>query len=182
MKAAEAEIPEWDDLDAPNLLHQRYHLWRWQRMHLGASVARMRTITEIGGGYGAMAIVCSRFGFRGKYFIEDLPVLRELQQKHLPLRGVECDVRWGLNDKPDLLIGICSLSEMPVAERDAMLVRMKPRSWLISYQPMWDGVDNDHYFAEWGQKQFEERGILRHVEPGPPLSHFNYFTSYWGQR
>jgi hypothetical protein len=94
---AAAQVPGvlWGDGDVTNLLHQRYHLWHWQKNHPQYYVGGLRTIVEFGAGYGAMAIVASRMGFTGDYYMHDLPELERIQREHLPLRGLQCSVHHG---------------------------------------------------------------------------------------
>ena len=130
--------PEWFDEDLPNLLHQRYHLWRWQRENPSIDLSTFASIVEVGAGYGAMAVVCDRMGFRGEYFIYDLPLFAELQIAHLETRGLNFGVSlgtanvWHMTSNPDLLISCYALDEMEVVMRDFYLGHIAPYHFLLA--------------------------------------------------
>lgn len=125
-----------------NLIHQAYHLYQWD----GGWLPELETIIEIGGGYGAMALICHRLGFRGRYIIYDLPEFSLLQQYYLSNVGVDNVVEFKTKiDKPieaDLLIGLYSLNEMPLIARDTIIESCPSKSYLIAYGANWGGVDN----------------------------------------
>lgn len=133
-----------------NLIHQAYHFWQWKRakdnMFHAATFRHLETIIEIGGGYGAMALICHRLGFRGRYIIYDLPEFSLLQQYYLSNVGVEgvefktrIDKQMG---EADLLIGLYSLNEMPLHAREAIIDLCPAQSYLIAYGANWGGIDN----------------------------------------
>lgn len=170
----------WGDGDVTNLLHQRYHLWRWERNHPNYRIAGLGSIAEFGAGYGAMSIVASRFGFKGDYYIHDLMELVRIQKDHLPLRGVQCRVRWDKPVRPDLFISCFGLSEAPLEDRDEYLANFYPKTYLLAFQHEWSGIDNREYFLRWAQDQTRRTGTLFRLEEGPKPSPAIYLTSYWG--
>lgn len=176
MRDASVFVPDFTDEDASNLIHQRYHFWRWERMNRDLSLSRIKTICEVGAGYGASLVVASRLGFTGDYYVHDLDVMHDIRERHLAHREVHCRVHRGLAAKCDLLVAICSLSEMPLEERDEALQGITTTSFLFAYN-----VDG-HYFRAWAQRASEMTGTLFREEPGAPLSHLNYLTSYRGER
>lgn len=124
-----------------NLIHQAYHL-----SHFDGWLLELETIVEIGGGYGAMALICHRLGFRGRYIIYDLPEFSLLQQYYLSNVGVP-DVEFvtqidNKQTEADLLIGLYSLNEMPLHARSAIIDLCPAQSYLIAYGANWGGVDN----------------------------------------
>lgn len=132
-----------------NLIHQAYHFWQWKRAEEtrldAASLRNMETIIEIGGGYGAMALICHRLGFRGRYIIYDLPEFSLLQQYYLSnvgVDGVEFRTQIDKQIEADLLIGIHSLNEMPLDIRDTIIGLCPAQSYLIVYGANWGGWDN----------------------------------------
>jgi hypothetical protein len=165
--------PPWDDEDEPNLLHQRYHLWRWQQNHFGMRIAGLQNIQEFGGGYGAMAVVASRLGFRGAYAIEDLRQFKRLQDEHLPYRGLRCDVIHERIRRPDLLISCFALDETPEEERAKFLEGMTPKSYLFA----WNNGLSQPWFAAWAQAHYEKTGTAFRIEPGAIGSSITYMTS-----
>ena len=133
--------------DLRNLIHQAYHILRWQEA-TGQSIADMRSIYEFGGGYGAMALVCNRLGFRGQYYIYDLPEFALLQQWYLGECGVD-NVTWvnkGSENHVDLFIACYSLSETDFAERDRILDDWLANSYLFLYSNKFEQYDNIAYF------------------------------------
>ncbi len=164
-KAGVVSACSWSvDDDCANLIHQRYQLMQWELANPEKKISDLKTIVEVGAGYGAMIILLSRLGFRGKYYIVDLPELEIVQRQHLAFRGIKCRLKWGEKVRPDLLIGIASLSEIPPKGRTVFLNRCKPKSYLIAYQPDWGKVDNRNYFKKWAMKY--------HVNGGPSFISF----------
>jgi hypothetical protein len=138
----------YDGYTSGNMIHQAYHLSLWELM-TGRSVKNMRRIVEFGGGYGTMALVCHRLGFRGDYQIIDLPEFSLLQQWYLTNTLPDISrIAW--TDEPatcDLLIASHSLSEVPLPLRGKILSDMAADSYLFVYHCEHDGVDNLGYFA-----------------------------------
>lgn len=62
-----------------NQIHHAYHLAQFER-HTGLQIENMDMIIEFGGGYGNMARMAYRVGFKGKYLIYDLPEFYALQK------------------------------------------------------------------------------------------------------
>jgi len=155
-KAIEGVVPnsqkDWykgDHTYSMNLTHQAYHLHRFQET-TGKQIADMEIIVEIGGGYGAMALVARRLGFKGKYIIYDLPEFSLLQQWYLSQVGIEgVDFVTELPKKSilvDLLIGVYSLSEMPIELRNNIISKWVPYNYLFLYSQNWVDYDNKEYF------------------------------------
>jgi hypothetical protein len=133
--------------DVHNLFHQAYHILRWQEA-TGQSIADMSSIYEFGGGYGAMALVCNRLGFKGQYYIYDLPEFALLQQWYLEECGVD-NVTWVNKDSyrgVDLMIACYSLSETSFDERDRILEAWEANSYLFLYSNKFEQYDNIKYF------------------------------------
>ncbi len=132
-----------------NLIHQAYHLWQWERINNRidtTTLSALETIIEIGGGYGAMALICHRLGFRGRYIIYDLPEFSLLQQYYLSNVGVpNVEFKTQIDkqmDEADLLIGLFSLNEMPLHARETIIDLCPTQSYLIAYGASWGGIDN----------------------------------------
>lgn len=123
-----------------NLIHQTYHISQWDGW-----LPELDTIVEVGGGYGAMALICHRLGFRGRYIIYDLPEFSLLQQYYLSnvgIEGVEFATQIDNPTECDLLIGLYSLSEMGLNERGAIMKACPAQSYLLAYGASWGGWDN----------------------------------------
>lgn len=115
-----------------NLVHQAYHLKCWQDA-TGRRVSSLKTIVEIGGGYGAMCVIARRMGFTGRYVIIDLPVMSLLQRFYLSQLGYVTEwASTGSGLTCDLLIGLWSLSEMNEEDRAAALNNLKTAGYLVA--------------------------------------------------
>lgn len=136
-----------------NNIRQMYHLFKWEQV-TGKKVADLESIVEIGGGYGACALMARRMGFKGRYMIFDLPEFSLLQQWYLDAAGVTgVEFITELPEKVaypkrlvDLLIGIYSLSEMPIALRKIISTKLTAKSYLFLYSGNWVNHDNRKYF------------------------------------
>lgn len=120
------------DYTSGNLVHQAYHLWRWQSA-TGRRVRDLSSIVEIGAGYGALALLVRRLGFTGRYTIIDLPVFSLLQQYYLAQCGLEAE--WRPNGdglKVDLLVGLWSLSEMSPTDQFDALHGLSANGYLVA--------------------------------------------------
>lgn len=130
-----------------NLIHQAYHLHQWEQA-TGQRINQLDTIVEFGGGYGAMALLCHRLGFEGKYVIYDLPEFSLLQQYYLSQFGLGNTVEWNPKRKPkdiDLFMALYSLSEVEPKERDDSFLD-SAKSCLLLYSGQWEQWDNVNYF------------------------------------
>jgi len=139
--------PDWS-----NLYCQRYHLWQWEQHNPGMRVADLKTVCEFGGGYGAMAIVLDRMGFRGEHYITDLEPFAMMAVEHLSYRNIKSNVVIGRHDSPDLLIGCFSLNETPIDERDAFMDGLRPQSFLFAYHAGWNKWPNTEWFMAWAEE------------------------------
>lgn len=137
-----------------NLINQAYHLHKWEET-TGKRISKLKTIIEIGGGYGAMARVIRAAGFVGEYIIYDLPEFSLLQQFYLGYFGVEATFKDNVaqRSRADLLIALWSLSEMPPSEREKYLAIIKARHNLIGAQYDFEDTDNNRYFKDSGMRQ-----------------------------
>lgn len=137
-----------------NLIHQAYHLSRWERV-TGQRVESLNRIIEFGGGYGAMALLCQRLGFKGSYWIEDLPELSALQEYYLSSTADTSRVYYCLpyHYECDLFIASHSLSEIEPEERERVLRGLRAGSFLFVFHCEHNGVDN----LEWFRQLAEDR-------------------------
>lgn len=138
-----------------NLIHQLYHLWQWEQFS-GNKISELNTIVEVGAGYGAMALMARRLGFRGDYFIYDLPefcLLQEYYLSNIVLGSWGAQYQWNapLPMTADLMIACYSLSEMPILERKDYLYDVKSRSYLFLFSQQWQDYDNLHYFTQFAE-------------------------------
>lgn len=144
------------------MTHQLYHIHQWER-ETGRLISDLSTIVEFGAGFGALALLVHRLGFKGTYYIMDLDEYALLQQYYLSNTGEEVNVEWVKpgDDKPkkkssltsipetlqpDLLIALYSLSEVDYAFRDVTLDNLKAKSHLFLYSNRFADFDNVAYF------------------------------------
>lgn len=135
-----------DSLYSRNLIHQAYHISRWEDT-TGRRIEDCQTILEFGGGYGAMALVVHRLGFNGRYTILDSPEFSLLQQFYLANASVG-SVLFNEPDtgKVDLTIACYSLSEVDLEYRTEFLERQQSASYLLLYSDRFVDYDNVAYF------------------------------------
>jgi hypothetical protein len=138
-----AHLP-WAPWTSGNMVHQGYHLWQWMKMIEQSDLNDLGVIVEIGAGYGVMALLCQRLGFRGDYIIDDLVEYGLLQQFYLTQQDVT-NVQWTNAESyhPDLFIALFSLSEIPVNRRHIC----EASNYLIGYKPYYDNIDNMAFFG-----------------------------------
>lgn len=135
-----------------NLIHQYYHLKQWLD-RTKQDITKINSIVEIGAGYGAMALIIYRLGFRGLYYIVDLPELETIQRyyltettKNVKGQGV---IQWdSLPQSCDLLIASHSLSEMPINERETLLSQVTAKEYLFASSYEYENTDNAEWFNQ----------------------------------
>ena len=155
-----------DKVRSRNLVHQLYHLHRWQEV-TGKKVKDLDEIVEFGGGYGAMCLVARRLGFDGRYIIFDLPEFTLLQRFFLsnvnwwnievipkvhdkPTEFYDnIDDLWNNIYEPDLLIACYSLSEVSADLRNSFLQSCKARAILIATQDRYGEYDLKKEFSRY---------------------------------
>lgn len=110
----------------------------------------MRSIVEVGAGYGDMCSVVHALGFKGEYTIVDIPETRPIQEFYLGKQGIT--PKWSFEDDnvshADLVIATWSLSETPVEYRNVLMPKIdQSKNWLILAQSEVFGQKvNDDYF------------------------------------
>jgi putative sugar O-methyltransferase len=135
-----------------NLIHHAYSILQLKKL---IALSEIKSIFEIGGGYGSLRRLFSRLDFSGEYSIFDFPELLALQQYYLskvlgPLIQTNYISRPNqikLSENGLLLIATWSLSEMPIALREEILSRIQPDFIFIAYQNSFDGINNKIYFS-----------------------------------
>lgn len=153
---------------APNLVHQAYHL-----AQIGADVAALRSIVEIGAGYGALCRLVHALGFRGRYVIYDLPEMAELQRRYLDLCGSPAEPVWASGAEAlgaaaiggcEILFAFWSLTEFPLEARGPLLAAARPRRIVGGLQPQWLDLDNLQWLAHGLGRAYrvETRPIAHH--------------------
>jgi hypothetical protein len=162
--------PEWykDTGSSANLIHQAFHLYKWEKA-TGRKVSELKSIVEIGGGYGCMCRLVHRLGFRGNYLIYDLPEVALLQEFYLSNTGVPVDhVAWvkKIDPQAQLIMSLWALSEMPSDLRMELLRTPRPTHYFFGYQFAFEGVDNRVFFQTFQDQrqgyEWKTERILHH--------------------
>jgi|SRR5271165_1126226 len=113
------------------------------------SIKEYDQIVEFGAGIGETARLIIDFGFKGEYFILDLPETGRISNYYLQGRAKICDK---LNDIPrgkkTLFIGTWSLSEVPEDYKNEVVEYFKNSDFLIIFQNNIFGYDNYNYFTK----------------------------------
>lgn len=143
-----------------NYIHCAYHLMRLKIAH-DIKVRDVSTIVEVGAGYGSMAKVCRQAGFKGTYYLFDLPIFSKLQSVYLAnnskyefITDLDKLSDLSISSKDNtLFISTWAASEMPEEYRDRVLNQVNKFKYvLLAYQSMFEGMDIYTYFEEWQQK------------------------------
>jgi hypothetical protein len=119
-------------------VHQGYHIVQHETGHIRdgytPDVTELNRIVEFGGGFGMMAAIIHRMGFKGEYVIYDVPEFSYLQEFYLSNQGIEVIYKI-VDDKnrfpvppddTDLVWGFNSLDEVTPGLRRAFLSTAKP--------------------------------------------------------
>jgi hypothetical protein len=157
---------------ARNLIHQAYHLQRWEEA-TGRRIETLNAIVEFGGGYGAMCDLARRLGFAGTYTIVDLPEFALLQRHFLDERGVAVVHAPGPHSC-DLFVAIYSLSETDAAVRARYLTGRWANSYLLLYSGRWAEHDN----AAWASEVAASRPDLSWLDEPFPGRPDNYLIGW----
>jgi hypothetical protein len=141
-----------------NLIHQYYHLKQWlDRSH--QDISNLSSIVEVGAGYGAMCLICHRLGFKGRYYIFDLPELEQIQAYYLDhtLPESRSHIHWlrssSLEKSCDLFIACHSLSEMSLSKRERLLSQVDAKEYLFASSYEFEGVDNDTWLRKFAESK-----------------------------
>jgi plasmid stabilization system protein ParE len=143
-----------------NLIHHAFHVQRLREVS-GRSLEDFTQIVEFGGGYGSFARLAFRLGFTGVYHVHDFPEFAALQdyflRSVLAARGQETPVTFTASadsahaPAPDgdagLFVGLWSLSETPLAEREPWIDAIDGASAaLLAFQDEFEATDNRAWF------------------------------------
>jgi len=118
-------------------------------------LSRLFRVVEIGGGYGSLAVILSRYGFTGRHYVIDHPAMHLIRESYLASLGIggrtipilpNARMFDRLPSKNVVLIAVHSLDEMGTGERIEYLDSIKPDTYAIYFTQYWDGVDNNVFF------------------------------------
>lgn len=127
----------------------------------------LKRIVEIGAGAGEMADVCRQLGFEGEYVIYDFKEMTDIQQWFHEKRGHKNNKYVNdVNDlePADLCIATWSLTEMPIADRDAVMQKLSgTKDWLITYTDQIFGMENEKWIMEDFAMRFHPESLEKRV-------------------
>lgn len=114
------------------------------------SILEYDNIIEFGAGIGETARVIIDRGFKGKYYIIDLPEVLKISSYYLENKIIPIDKLIELPDNMSnsLFIATWSLSEVPMSYRDEVAAKIKGYDQLLIYQKDFEGINNTPYFIE----------------------------------
>lgn len=160
------------DQVGPKALFDELNSSRWQYADADMAEARVKeiesragplkecnSIYEVGAGKGAFYFAARAAGFKGTYYIADIPVMKAV----LSAGGVEAIWVTEAPTDVDLFVAHYSLSEIPIAMR-APLLPSRPQTAYVIFQHVFaemDAIDNEAYFSRWFT---EQRQAYEHSE------------------
>ncbi len=164
-----------------NTLHHAYTLAKYETT-TSSHMEDFDVIIEFGGGYGNFCKLCHRLGFKGKYFILDLPEFSILQEYYLSAYGLH--VREGIGDAEsaqegifvvrDLNLEVLSLiSKMATDSRKALFVAM----WSLSET----SLDFRENFAEKIHLDSMSHFLFAHQDRFNEIDNLTWFANFRGK-
>lgn len=114
-----------------NNLHHAYSL-NIMMEYFNFELNQFDTVVEFGGGYGNTCRLFKKWGHSGEYYIYDIPELTTIQKHYLSSNSLVDKIKYIQNSEVienlkgnSLFIGLWSISETPITEREAMLSNLK---------------------------------------------------------
>ena len=147
-----------------NLIHQAYHIQQFLQTTgiTLTELCRFGSIIEIGGGYGAMALVLQRLGYQGKVILYDWPEFLLLQRYFLSACNADMERLSFISSlstlrihvkHADMMIGCYSLSEMPYEQREQLLKSVGSQRYLFLYSDKFEQYDNRAFFIDYAHER-----------------------------
>ena len=160
-------------------IHQCY-LLNYLEQTAGIDVADLNVVVEIGAGFGALRNIFAQAGFQGDYFIYDLPEMLLLQEYYFEevLSSEQLSKTYRSSTPPnsamhvDLILGLTSISEMPVRTRKRYFDKIFANYYFFTAQSMFYDVQNDKYFLEFAEKNDHLDWDIRKNPNGLPAHDF----------
>lgn len=123
-----------------------HHLLTYESMS-GKSINSYDQIVEFGAGIGETARMIRDLGFRGEYYIYDLPEVSRISSYYLDgwVKSVDHYKQIPITGKT-LFIGTWSLSEVPFEYRNEIAAHFKGQDFLIIFQNSVFEYSNQPYF------------------------------------
>jgi len=126
----------WRGTTGTNIL-QAYYIYLWEK-ETDKRIEDLTHIVEFGAGYGAMALIAKRLGYKGPYFMVDVPEVQILQRYYLRMHEESATYVESYTGDTDLLVACCSLSEVDVETRTGFIDGLDFDHNLIVYQDAWN--------------------------------------------
>ena len=160
-----------DHRATPTSVQNAFHVLNMREFNI--DICEYDVIIEIGAGYGSFYRMLRRIGYNKKYFIFDLQPMIILQKSYLEsvskaenINYLEnlyfCKDEDSIKEKLDalsrriLVIGLWSLSEMPLKYREVVLKNtshVKKVDFFIAYQDKFQEYDNHKFFKNYSNKR-----------------------------
>ena len=174
-----------DSSTSGNKIFQTYHLKKYQEFSKN-KIKNYRFIFEFGGGYGNMATTFLKINPKLKYLIFDTPEINLLQYYYIKKNNIDVgigyknknkkivlvnsfrDLKKIINENQDLkklFIANWSLSEAPLKLRKNIDILLnKFDNQLISFQKIFENIDNLKYFKKLNKNNLEKNRISKLIE------------------
>lgn len=124
----------------------------------------LNSIVEFGAGSGEALDVIRKLGFAGEYSIFDFKEMTDIQQWfHDKCGHRNTKYIHDVNElePADLCIATWSLTEMPIADRAAVMQKLgDTRDWLIAYTDKIFGMENEQWIMNEFLPRFEDRQAI----------------------
>ena len=131
-----------------------HHIYSLQVMidNLNVDLSDFSTVTEFGGGYGNVARIFRKCGFKGDYRIYDIPEFCKIQDFYLKQNSINDiyllskDDKINKVDEKSLFIGLWSITETPIETRQYYIDNLKI-------------LDHDNIFIAMGDYFYDENNM-----------------------
>ena len=145
-----------------NMIHQAYHLLKLKQ-ETNINLDEIENIFEFGGGYGSLCKIFDNEGFKGNYYIYDLPLMSYIQNywitnsNFINLKNIYLindtenipEIKNNIFGKKNLFISNWALSESPIELRNKFTDFFKYFEYIsLAIQNNFQGVDNISYIDE----------------------------------
>ncbi len=149
-----SDFPNWKPITKTMRYGRGHH-----EEHLESipDVTKLDRIFEFGPGYGGLCDVIYRAGFKGSYYLHDLPEMQQIQKYFLKADTTDRKLFWDIpTEKVDLFISTWALSEVSLNVRNAILWAVPSRKYFFLFQNKWyedgeresEGIDNVKFFED----------------------------------
>lgn len=144
---AESSLTILDGIECTNWsLKSAHHVLTFEEMS-GKSILDYDRIVEFGAGIGELARTIRDLGFKGDFYIYDLPEVGRISSFYTGGWAKYCDNHRDIpTTGKTLFIATWSLSEVPVDFRDQVVTHFAGSDFLVIFQNHIFEIDNQEYF------------------------------------